>query len=113
MSFLLRTAVTRGAVGLTTIPLFRPALNETTKINTSRRYSTENVKSSRVSRTIFECCLATAVGVGSYYYYNLKTRSPAPKVVLLKSALDPSNFVDFELKKVEPYNHNTSKYVCE
>lgn len=28
----------------------------------------------------------------------------------LKSPLDPDKFVDFKLKKVEPYNHNTSRY---
>jgi cytochrome-b5 reductase len=28
-----------------------------------------------------------------------------------KSPLDPENFVNFKLKKVEPYNHNTAKCV--
>ena len=28
-----------------------------------------------------------------------------------KSALDPQSFLDFKLKKVEPYNHNTAKYI--
>lgn len=27
-----------------------------------------------------------------------------------KSPLDPQNFIDFKLKKVIPYNHNTSEY---
>lgn len=30
-----------------------------------------------------------------------------------KSPLDPENFVDFKLKKVLPYNHNTSRFVFE
>ncbi|KAJ7597659.1 NADH-cytochrome b5 reductase [Mycena floridula] len=29
------------------------------------------------------------------------------------SPLDPEKFVDFKLKKVEPYNHNTAKFVFE
>ncbi|EMD30879.1 hypothetical protein CERSUDRAFT_120279 [Gelatoporia subvermispora B] len=36
-----------------------------------------------------------------------KSEPAAPK----KDALDPKNFVDFELKKVEPYNYNTAKFV--
>jgi hypothetical protein len=28
-----------------------------------------------------------------------------------KSPLDPENFVDFKLKKIVPYNHNTAKCV--
>jgi cytochrome-b5 reductase len=27
----------------------------------------------------------------------------------LKSPLDPSKYIDLKLKRVEPYNHNTSK----
>ena len=27
----------------------------------------------------------------------------------LKSPFDPEKFVDFKLKRVEPYNHNTAK----
>ncbi|KDQ51129.1 hypothetical protein JAAARDRAFT_41396 [Jaapia argillacea MUCL 33604] len=30
-----------------------------------------------------------------------------------KSPLDPQNFVDFKLKKIEPYNHNTAKFTFE
>ncbi|KAF9016197.1 cytochrome-b5 reductase [Hymenopellis radicata] len=30
-----------------------------------------------------------------------------------KSPLDPENFVDFKLKKIIPYNHNTSTFVFE
>ena len=33
------------------------------------------------------------------------------KRVQEKSPLDPDNFVDFKLKRVEPYNHNTAMYV--
>ena len=33
----------------------------------------------------------------------MKTKKPQEK-----SPLDPDNFVDFKLKKVVPYNHNTA-----
>lgn len=49
------------------------------------------------------------VGLGAYAY--IDRVNAAPKVVKLKetSPLDPTNFVDFELKRVEPYNHNAAK----
>lgn len=52
---------------------------------------------------------AGIAGLGAYAYLNQQT--PAAKAVKLKetSPLDPANFVDFELKRVEPYNHNTAK----
>lgn len=48
-------------------------------------------------------------GLGAYAYLNQQTS--AVKTVKLKdtSPLDPANFVDFELKRVESYNHNTAK----
>jgi cytochrome-b5 reductase len=42
--------------------------------------------------------------LGAYMYLD-KTMAQT------KSPLDPQNFVDFKLKRVEPYNHNTSKSV--
>jgi len=52
---------------------------------------------------------AGSVGLGAYAYLNGVT--PAVQAVKLKetSPLDPANFVDFELKKVEHYNHDTAK----
>jgi cytochrome-b5 reductase len=52
---------------------------------------------------------AGVAGLGAYIYIDRVT--PAAKMVKLKetSPLDPSKFVDFELKRVEPYNHNTAK----
>jgi cytochrome-b5 reductase len=29
-----------------------------------------------------------------------------------KGPLDPQNFIAFKIKKIVPYNHNASKYVC-
>jgi hypothetical protein len=51
---------------------------------------------------------AGALGLGSYVYLQrMATAQPAQ----VQSPLDPQNFVDFKLKKVESYNHNTAK--CE
>ena len=53
-----------------------------------------------------------AAGVGAYAYLRQSEQSAkAAAPVQEKSPLDPNNFVDFKLKRVEPYNHNTSKYV--
>jgi len=35
------------------------------------------------------------------------------KPIQEKSPLDPQNFIDFKLKKIIPYNHNTASYVFE
>ena len=47
--------------------------------------------------------------MGAYAYLNNVT--PTVQAVKLRetSPLDPANFVDFELKRVEHYNHNTAK----
>lgn len=52
-------------------------------------------------------------GLAGYLYLDQTTKPVAPKKVQEKSPLDPDNFVDFKLKKVEPYNHNTAKYIFE
>lgn len=51
-----------------------------------------------------------AVGLGTYVYLERSSRFTV-KTQQEKSPLDPDNFVDFKLKKIEPYNHNTAKYV--
>jgi cytochrome-b5 reductase len=52
---------------------------------------------------------AGVAGFGAYAYFG--GLAPAVKAVKLKetSPLDPANFVDFELKRIEPYSHNTAK----
>ena len=45
--------------------------------------------------------------------YSEGSAAVAPKKVQEKSPLDPDNFIDFKLKKVIPYNHNTSTFVFE
>lgn len=53
------------------------------------------------------------VGLAAYVY--LERTGPkeeekvVPKNVQEKSPLDPENFVDFTLKRVDSYNHNTAK----
>ena len=50
------------------------------------------------------------VGLAAYIYLDSTTQpSVKPKKVQEKSPLDPQNWVDFKLKKIEPYNHNTTK----
>ena len=73
----------------------------------TRRYSTApNGKSSNLG---FYLIGAGAIGLGGYIYLN--NPQVSAKKTPEKSPLDPQNFVDFELKKVERYNHNTSKRV--
>jgi cytochrome-b5 reductase len=54
---------------------------------------------------------AGVAGFGAYAYLDGFGVAPAVKAVKLKetSPLDPANFVEFELKRVEPYSHNTAK----
>ncbi|KAI0746196.1 hypothetical protein C8Q76DRAFT_809025 [Earliella scabrosa] len=50
-----------------------------------------------------------AAGLAGYIY--LAAAAPVKPKISDKGALDPQNFVDFKLKTLEPYNHNTAKYV--
>ncbi|KAF5332468.1 hypothetical protein D9611_005133 [Ephemerocybe angulata] len=50
------------------------------------------------------------VASGAYAYISLRENfNPTPK----ESPLDPENWKDFKLKKIVPYNHNTSEFVFE
>lgn len=51
---------------------------------------------------------AGVAGLGTYFYLNSTGKSV---ITQEKSPLDPENFKDFKLKKIVPYNHNTSEYV--
>ncbi|KZT02097.1 ferredoxin reductase-like protein [Laetiporus sulphureus 93-53] len=55
---------------------------------------------------------AGLVGLAAYVYINFSAKAATSKAQQ-KSPLDPQNFVEFKLKHVEPYNHNTAKYVFE
>ncbi|KAG8992711.1 NADH-cytochrome b5 reductase [Tulasnella sp. JGI-2019a] len=57
--------------------------------------------------------LAGAMGAAFAYQFVLRTPEGAPVAAKAKptiSALDKDKFIDFKLKKVEPYNHNTDKF---
>lgn len=80
-----------------------------------RRYSTQTAAESK-SRFPLYLTGATAAGAGGYYYYFHVLNSGADVPVVTrrqqeKSPLDPEQFLDFRLKKVIPYNHNSSTYV--
>ena len=56
--------------------------------------------------------VASATGFGAYYALGGAYSNDVPKAFKKaqeKSPLDPKEFKDFKLKKVEPYNHNTAK----
>lgn len=55
--------------------------------------------------------MSGVAGLAGYVYIDRSGAKVVPKKVQEKSPLDPNNFVEFKLKKVEPYNHNTAKYV--
>ncbi|CAL1693867.1 unnamed protein product [Somion occarium] len=77
----------------------------------ARRYSTtpETKKASNIPLYLGG---VGVVGLAAYLYLE-KGAPAAVKKVQEKSPLDPDRFVNFKLKKVEPYNHNTAKYTFE
>ncbi|GLB43615.1 putative flavoprotein pyridine nucleotide cytochrome reductase family protein [Lyophyllum shimeji] len=80
----------------------------------TRRYATNNgpqATQKKSSNLPYILLGAGVAGLAGYLYWDYSGKS-APKVQE-KSPLDPKNFVDFKLKKVIPYNHNTSKFVFE
>lgn len=79
----------------------------------NRLYSTQaaTVKKSRLPLYLFGAAVASA-GTYGYFTYASKAEEVKPKKVLT-SPLDPKDFVDIALKRVEPYNHNTSKFVFD
>jgi cytochrome-b5 reductase len=61
---------------------------------------------------------AGLTGLGAYFYFGgspapFSTSPSKPKQKQEKSALDPERFLDLKLKAIEPYNHNTSRFVFE
>jgi len=80
--------------------------------NSCRRYSTEAAakKSSNLGLYLGGAGL---VGLGTYVYMGFSKEEAKTAKKDLKSPLDPSKYVDLKLKRVEPYNHNTAKFVLE
>uniref|UniRef100_A0A8H7Y9M5 NADH-cytochrome b5 reductase n=1 Tax=Psilocybe cubensis TaxID=181762 RepID=A0A8H7Y9M5_PSICU len=66
------------------------------------------------SRSNLPAVLLTAgLAAGAAYWYLDSSQTAPVKPKQEKSPLDPQNFQDFKLKKVIPYNHNSSKFVFE
>ncbi|KAI8980634.1 cytochrome-b5 reductase [Trametes punicea] len=80
----------------------------------ARRYSTAPSAGTR-SNLPYYLLGAGVAGLAGYIYLERSGKAPAPAKPKIsdKSPLDPQNFVDFKLKKVEPYNHNTAKFIFE
>ncbi|KAG6838481.1 hypothetical protein H0H93_006781, partial [Arthromyces matolae] len=72
----------------------------------TRRYaSTTPAAPKKASNTPLYFIGAGIVGLAGYLYIEKAgNRQPIQE----KSPFDPQNFVDFKLKKIVPYNHNTS-----
>jgi len=80
----------------------------------SRRFSTEAPKQPKQSNLPYYLLGLSAVGFGAYFALGGPTEDKVPKFMRKEqesSPLDPEQFKDFKLKKVEPYNHNTAKCV--
>lgn len=77
-----------------------------------RRYSTE-AGAKKSSNLGFYFGGAGLVGLGTYVYMGFGKGEAVTAKKDLKSPLDPSKYIDLKLKRVEPYNHNTSKFVLE
>ncbi|KAI0761545.1 hypothetical protein BD413DRAFT_616926 [Trametes elegans] len=83
-------------------------------------YSTAPLAEPKPSNLPFYLLGGGVAGIIGYIYLDCKDKAAAraaaaatkPKISD-KSALDPWNFVDFKLKKVELYNYNTAKYIFE
>ncbi|KAJ3796968.1 cytochrome-b5 reductase [Lentinula aff. detonsa] len=76
---------------------------------TRRSYATETA-SKKPSNLPLYLMGAGVAGLGGYFYLNSTGKSV---ITQEKSPLDPENFKDFRLKKIIPYNHNTSEFIFE
>ncbi|KAF5375218.1 hypothetical protein D9758_000492 [Tetrapyrgos nigripes] len=85
--------------------MLRLAARPLTRSHLARTYAT--APASKPSNLPFYLLGAGTLGLGGYYYLN--TSQPVQE----KSPLDPENFKDFKLKKIVPYNHNTSEFIFE
>jgi len=88
--------------------LFRTAFKPSVLTARVHQYATEapQKKSNLVPMTL------ALGGVGGLAYYAWSTRTGAVSTSL-PSALSPEEFVTFSLKKVVPYNHNSSTFIFE
>lgn len=70
-----------------------------------RKFSTSPPKKSTSNLPFLFLGIGT-VSAAAYLYINLRPKQE-------KSPFDPQNFIDFKLKKIIPYNHNTASFVFE
>lgn len=112
MSFIRAATLARSAVCF-----LLPVLSHvpTQSVSQARLYTTEApvAKKSGVSKYLVPAAGGVLGASWLLYEYYLKgdvlTAEQAKPNKVLTSPLDPQNFVDIKLKRVEPYNHNTSK----
>ncbi|KAF8167564.1 cytochrome-b5 reductase [Crassisporium funariophilum] len=76
-----------------------------------RKYTTATPVPKKASNLPFILLAVGAASAGGYWYLEHGQTPPKPKQE--KSPLDPQNFVDFKLKKIVPYNHNSSTFIFE
>ncbi|KAF8336538.1 uncharacterized protein EI90DRAFT_3046093 [Cantharellus anzutake] len=77
---------------------------------TSRQLSTQN-QGKPLGNAPLYLSLAGLAGLSYYVYGESKQKSPSQKdTPQLVGALSKDEFVDFSLKRIEPYNHNTAKF---
>jgi len=89
--------------------LFRSAVIARSLAANVRRYSTTTPSKPSSNLGPWLTLVGTAgIGISAYLFMREDAK---PKQE--KSPLDPENFVNFKLKKVEPYNHNTAKFTFE
>ncbi|KAH8992933.1 cytochrome-b5 reductase [Lactarius akahatsu] len=86
----------------------------------ARQFSTPTPGPAKSSNLPLYLGGAGVVGLATYVYlggsaapFSTTSAAPAAKPKPEKSALDPTQFLDLKLKSVEPYNHNTSRFVFE
>jgi cytochrome-b5 reductase len=91
-------------------------------ICSARQFSTPTPEPTKKSSSNLPFYLGGAglVGLATYVYiggsalpFSTAFTTPAAKPKPEKSALDPERFLDLKLKAIEPYNHNTSRFVFE
>ncbi|TEB38577.1 cytochrome-b5 reductase [Coprinellus micaceus] len=76
-----------------------------------RRYASTSPAAPRKSGYAGYFLAVGTAGAAGYAYLEMRERySPKPQE---KSPLDPENWKDFKLKKINHYNHNTSEFVFE
>jgi cytochrome-b5 reductase len=108
MSFIRAATLARSAVSRLAIPITPVFI----RASQARFFSTEAPAAKKSAASRYLLPVGGALGGYLFYEYYYKGLGEAEQVKpkkVLTSPLDPQNFVDVKLKRVEPYNHNTSK----